>query len=63
MLVDILVDGRKVGTATVSVDIPPAALKHGVNKTMVLDALAGKAVHHYCMGHVHVKPSPGCALA
>lgn len=40
------------------VDIPPAALKHGVNKTMVLDALAGQAVHHYCMGHIEVKPSP-----
>lgn len=57
MNVDIVVDGRKVGTATVHVDIPESTQKrHGVTAAAVLQAAVdgSQTQAWYCMGAVQL---------
>jgi hypothetical protein len=54
MDVAIIVDGRKVGTATVKIDIPREAReRHGVSAEGVLKAISSAQPQEwYCMGNV-----------
>lgn len=54
MKVDIVVNGRVVGTATVKVEMPESArTRHGVTDAAVLNAAMGSETQTwYCMGDV-----------
>lgn len=57
MNVDIIVDGRKVGTATIHVDVPKAIQsRHGVTTESVLKAATegAESPTWYCMGAVQL---------
>lgn len=55
---DIIVNGRKVGVAKVSVDIPKNLQdRHVVTEKQVLECLkTGEPQNWYCMGAIEVKP-------
>jgi hypothetical protein len=60
MKFDILVDGRKMGTATVRVEVDSQLQqRHAVSESAVLKALKSEASNKwYCMGDVEVRPQP-----
>ncbi len=56
---DIIVNGKKVGTAEISVKIPQDLTKrHVVTEKQVLEALkTGEPQKWYCMGEIEVRQS------
>jgi hypothetical protein len=61
MRVDVLVDGRVVGTATITVQIPnDLAKRHGVSAADVLrTAVTGRPQLWYCGGNISLQRASG----
>jgi hypothetical protein len=56
---DIIVNGKKVGTAEISVNIPKNLInRHVVTETQILECLkTGEPQKWYCMGDIEIRKS------